>query len=866
MRRPEVSPRVAGRQVRAVLARRRRAVVAAVAIVLVVAGIVAALWFGSQYGRAQEVRALLMEVRAATSGTRLLDDVGAAQEFVARLAEIEEEVLGLQTSLRPVAGLSRVFGWLPFIGDDLRAAPRLVDRAVLDLSAAGDMVEAGIDLRSRFLHLGDTLFADPAAVSAGGTQAGSDGLRRRLASAAAGVELARSYASEIDPEGLQASLKDAALLLDSEEERIAQIASWGLSAVDLLESLSEVAGISGVLLDRGVAPEESLDTLVRESDRDLVVLSDAAWRAHELATVVRETLPGDIASSSLATDVEPMVSALQGLALMAEGAGIGLRSLHGAMRVLEEEGVGLLGEGRGLARVLEVIAEASDSIQRSVELVQQADAAILEALEACGEGSAAAQGLDRLGRAIDRLLPALRFIDAAGDIGPGLLGIGGRRTYLLLGQSADELRATGGFVFAVWVVTLVDGEMRDIEYVDIAEVDDRSSLHLYPEPPPALGSHMNAPVWLMRDVTWDPDFPATARMAQRLFALGRDREVDGVVALNQWAMQDILEALGPLKVEFDGATVDVDNFITVLEEGTDAHGRAYADAVLRAMLDALSGQLPTTTVLALAADLQQVFDRGDFLVYSDDTVEQSSLHSLGWDGAVDQGATDYIFVVDSNVGWNKVDRKIERGLSYEVTFSTPEELTAKLTLSYRNLGDPSVTCDSQWEAEEGSGPYEELKNACYWDFVRVYLPDRVSYRGGDRIPLPPNSVSESIGLATVGDDTFALGAGHGRTVFSGLIALAPSEVKRLGFQYDLPSDVLQRDSDLLSYELLLQAQPGARGRSASVAIRPPVGWEVADLSGPNAAIIDGQPTFRFDLIEDARSRVEFARMPAEAGR
>ena len=114
-----------------------------------------------------------------------------------------------------------------------------------------------------------------------------------------------------------------------------------------------------------------------------------------------------------------------------------------------------------------------------------------------------------------------------------LLGNDGIRTYLLIGQSADELRATGGFVSSVWTVTLQDGVLLNIKYTDAVRVDDWERIDYYPKAPPGLDEHMNAWVWLLRDVSWDPDFPTTAQTTADIFELGQRQKVDGVIAFNQ---------------------------------------------------------------------------------------------------------------------------------------------------------------------------------------------------------------------------------------------------------------------------------------------------------------------------------------------
>ena len=118
----------------------------------------------------------------------------------------------------------------------------------------------------------------------------------------------------------------------------------------------------------------------------------------------------------------------------------------------------------------------------------------------------------------------------------------------MLGHSADEIRGTGGFVSSVWLVRFESGKLTKVDYFDSARVDDWERLLLYPKAPGGLEEHMNAWVWLMRDVSWDPDFPTTALAAQDMFRLGQRREVDGVIAINQWTLLKLVESLGSIPI------------------------------------------------------------------------------------------------------------------------------------------------------------------------------------------------------------------------------------------------------------------------------------------------------------------------------
>ena len=92
-----------------------------------------------------------------------------------------------------------------------------------------------------------------------------------------------------------------------------------------------------------------------------------------------------------------------------------------------------------------------------------------------------------------------------------------------------------------------------------------------------------------------------------------------------------------------------------------------------------------------------------------------------WDGRVSAAPGDYLYTVDSNVGWSKSDRNVERKVRYVVDLRRETGPRINLTLMYNNHSGPgSPGCEPQW-LNRGSS-YGQLKNACYWDYFRVYVP------------------------------------------------------------------------------------------------------------------------------------------------
>ena len=137
------------------------------------------------------------------------------------------------------------------------------------------------------------------------------------------------------------------------------------------------------------------------------------------------------------------------------------------------------------------------------------------------------------------------------DVAPQLLGADRPRTYLLLFQNEDELRATGGFISAVGRVTIDAGKIISLTVEDSYAVDDFTTP--YPDPPAPMRDYMGIDLWVFRDSNWSPDFPMAARQPISLYTQTRGGTIDGVIALNQQVVEALVDGLGPLTI--DGQTI-----------------------------------------------------------------------------------------------------------------------------------------------------------------------------------------------------------------------------------------------------------------------------------------------------------------------
>lgn len=437
---------------------------------------------------------------------------------------------------------------------------------------------------------------------------------------------------------------------------------------------------------------------------------------------------------------------------------------------------------------------------------------------------------------------------------PGLLGAGGPRTYLVLVQNNQELRATGGFISGVGELTFEDGRLASPSFLDSYAVDNFSVPHDLA--PSDLAQVLGGVLWFFRDTNWDVDFPTSARRALDVYARDRGKMACGIIALDLVGLQSLIDAVGPLQVEGFAEPVSGQNLLEAIQAawgdssggGADLawwqHRKDFMGPMASAALARLLGGQPID-LLGLAQTIRQALDEKHLLVYFEDAQAEELIHARNWDGALPPSAPgqDLLAVVDSNVGFNKVDASIERSIDYQVDLAHPEQPLAHVTLTYRNLspktGGPCIR-----EPHYGSA-YADLMQGCYWDYVRIYVP------AGSRLLQGPSSkVTPSAEPSPAISPTLDLGDWE---VWAAFLEVAPGTTQTVAFDYVLPAGVVQHAADgQARYSLRVQKQPGTVAVPFHLSMSLPPGADQAtgwpgDLASLQEAASDLRLDREFEL-------------------
>lgn len=148
-------------------------------------------------------------------------------------------------------------------------------------------------------------------------------------------------------------------------------------------------------------------------------------------------------------------------------------------------------------------------------------------------------------RLLDQTSRLARTAAVAGRLLPGMLGQSGRRDYLLLAQNTAEQRSLGGIPGSIVLLRAAGGRLSLVKQTSAAAIGGfpRPVLPLSPAEQALYGTVLGT---YPQNVTDTPDFPRAAQLITAMWQRREGGRVDGVAAIDPWALQLLLRAVGPV--------------------------------------------------------------------------------------------------------------------------------------------------------------------------------------------------------------------------------------------------------------------------------------------------------------------------------
>jgi hypothetical protein len=247
----------------------------------------------------------------------------------------------------------------------------------------------------------------------------------------------------------------------------------------------------------------------------------------------------------------------------------------------------------------------------------------------------------------------------------------------------------------------------------------------------------------------------------------------------------------------------------------------------------------------------------DMQIHSRDPLTSSILAEVGWDGRLTSPTDqDALMVVDSNMGYNKANVFIERDIAYHVQLAEDGTAQADLTVTHTHTGeDNGEPC---WqgtldEYEEGAR-YQALTNKCYWNYLRVYVPE-----GSELLAGPQHIVPGETWFGGYDWDrpTEVLAELPGFTTFANFMLLPRATEMTSQYKYMLPDTITANEGRSRQYQLDLYKQAGITDQEVEIAVTIPPGTQLISAQPEPNVQVGETVTFNFELDSDKTISVTY---------
>jgi hypothetical protein len=424
------------------------------------------------------------------------------------------------------------------------------------------------------------------------------------------------------------------------------------------------------------------------------------------------------------------------------------------------------------------------------------------------------------------------------DILPGFLGANGRRTYLLGMQNSAELRGTGGAMLQMAYLTATDGKLELDETGSIYNIDtDRRTVDI-PLPKDA---------WYVREIqdaqrfgnaNWSPDWPLSADLTVRYgqasskeFGVRFPDQIDGVIGVDPVTMKELIPATG--KYEAAGHVMKPRRVLNFLLY------KAYAvypipsrrRAVLRKIVDGFyEGLFDPRHPSRLVSGAGDALGGKHMQMWLADPVEQRFIEKMDWDGAIDVPRRgDYFYLVEQNVGGNKLDFFQQHSYELEVTPRGPDaDVAATITVD-NNVFLPQP----RWSLGNSKARHRPMLNLYVRPQARLESVDvpRITEGSNEWDPAQFGKGRLQTPGPAVWTGTFPPEhRERGAKVWSTTLQIPPQEEASIGFDYFVPGAITTRDGRSV-YRLAVQWQPKVRPDDLTVRFRLPDGARNVHAAG-----------------------------------
>ena len=610
--------------------------------------------------------------------------------------------------------------------------------------------------------------------------------------------------------------------------------AWaGVAVVTVLGIRSDVVGTRDVLL-------QARDVLTDGDVDGAAVLFDDAARA-------LGSLP-DRVDSPLVWPVRLIPTYRRSLDAVAELGRAGQQASSAAGQIAESLGDGQGGLGALTPRdgrlPLDAIAALTPVLRAAADDVEDA-LARAESVPTTGVDDSIVDGRAEFIEILQPTADQLRTGVDITEVLPAMFGAEGPRRYIVMASNPTEARGTGGFFGAYTVMEAIDGEM------SFGPVGETLDLPVPPDPSvvewvdPSLEARWDVygGSTRVRSINMTPDFPSAATMLERYWSAVMGQDVDGVIAVDPFAFEAMLEINGPIELaEFGEITAEeVVEFVSysayALIESPIERKTLIGNVATSSLLGFLEGPEDVTPGQVLDV-LGRMAQRDSLLMHSVHPDEQALLEEARLAGKFDGGDGDLLAVVLNSGSGSKIDYFLERSIRYDVTLEDDGSANGIVAAGFVN------NAPSSGELTYMIGPPLGVDFSAGENLLlsSVYCAPGCAFFETPDIGYADLPTSQTVEL--------------GYPVASTWMLIPSMQARELIYSYSTPT-AWEFDGDDMVYSLRYIHQTAVRPTDVEIHLAIPDGMEPAEL--PESAVVeDDTVIIGFSAQQDTDIRVRLS--------
>jgi hypothetical protein len=257
----------------------------------------------------------------------------------------------------------------------------------------------------------------------------------------------------------------------------------------------------------------------------------------------------------------------------------------------------------------------------------------------------------------------------AARVAPSMMGADGPRTYFMGFQTNAEARGTGGLLGGFGILRFDNGVPTVDTLAPNTQLDKPfTPIDLGPEYADQYG--FTNPSTDYRNSNLSPHFPYAAQIWKSMWAQQTGMNVDGAIAIDPVALSYVLGATGPVTMP-DGEVITRDNVVELTEstayirfptEADQPARKQYLQDIAKEVVTKITG--PVQSPRDLLDALGKAVSEGRIAVWSSSPADQKLIEETPLAHVVPDDPAPYSQVVINNLGGNKLDYYLKRGIEY----------------------------------------------------------------------------------------------------------------------------------------------------------------------------------------------------------